>query len=218
MALAIFDLDNTLLGGDSDHAWGEFLVAKGIVDSDEFKAKNDEFYLQYQRGGLDIDAYLRFALSPLRKYDCAELDAMHANFMAEYIAPLRLPKADALLQQHRDAGNFVMIITATNSFVTRPIAEALGVKTLLASEGEVVNGRYTGKPSGIPCFQEGKVTRLNHWLEETGHSLNGSYFYSDSHNDLPLLKAVDHPIAVDPDDTLEAAANAAGWPVISLRD
>lgn len=218
MALAIFDLDNTLLGGDSDHAWGEFLVAKGIVDSDEFKAKNDEFYLQYQRGGLDIDAYLRFALSPLRKYDRAELDAMHANFMAEYIAPLRLPKADALLQQHRDAGDFVMIITATNSFVTRPIAEALGVKTLLASEGEVVNGRYTGKPSGIPCFQEGKVTRLNHWLEETGQSLNGSYFYSDSHNDLPLLKAVDHPIAVDPDDTLKAAANAAGWPVISLRD
>lgn len=218
MALAIFDLDNTLLGGDSDHAWGEFLVAKGIVDSKVFKAQNDEFYRQYQQGGLDIDAYLRFALSPLSQYTQAELSTLHADFMAEYIAPLRLPKADALLQQHRDAGDFVMIITATNSFVTRPIAEALGVTTILASEGEVVNGRYTGKPSDIPCFQEGKVTRLNNWLEETGHSLSGSYFYSDSHNDLPLLKIVDHAIAVDPDDTLKAYAIAADWPVISLRD
>ncbi|WP_269618634.1 HAD family hydrolase [Zhongshania sp. BJYM1] len=218
MALAIFDLDNTLLAGDSDHAWGEFLVAKGIVNSDEFKAKNDEFYQQYQQGGLDIDAYLRFALSPLSKYNSDELAGMHAAFMAEYIAPLRLPKADALLQQHRDAGDFVMIITATNSFVTRPIAHALGVKTLLASEGEIIDGRYTGNPSGIPCFQSGKVTRLQNWLTETDHSLEGSYFYSDSHNDLPLLKVVDNPIAVDPDDTLKANAIEAGWPVISLRD
>jgi HAD superfamily hydrolase (TIGR01490 family) len=218
MALAIFDLDNTLLAGDSDHAWGEFLVAKGIVDSGEFKAQNDKFYQQYQQGGLDIDAYLRFALSPLSKYDRQELAAMHANFMAEYIAPLRLPKADALLQKHRDAGDFVMIITATNSFVTRPIAKALGVSTLLASEGEIINERYTGEPSGIPCFQNGKVIRLQHWLSDTGHSLSGSYFYSDSHNDLPLLNSVDHPVAVDPDDTLRAAALAAGWPIISLRN
>lgn len=218
MALAIFDLDNTLLGGDSDHAWGEFLVAKDIVDSDEFKAKNDEFYRQYQQGGLDIDAYLRFALQPLSKYNKAELSDMHAEFMNEYIAPLRLPKAEALLQAHRDAGDFLMIITATNSFVTRPIAEALGVKTLLASEGEIINGRYTGNPSGIPCFQNGKVTRLHNWLVETGHSLAGSFFYSDSHNDLPLLQAVENPVAVDPDDILKAAAIEAAWPVISLRD
>ena len=218
MALAIFDLDNTLLAGDSDHAWGEFLVAKGIVDSEEFKAQNDKFYQQYQQGGLDIDAYLRFALGPLTKYDREELTAMHANFMAEYINPLRLPKAEALLQKHRDAGDYVMIITATNSFVTGPIAAALGVKTLLASEGEVIDDRYTGEPTGTPCFQGGKVTRLQSWLAETGHSLSGSFFYSDSHNDLPLLKAVDHPVAVDPDDPLRAAAIAAGWPVISLRN
>jgi HAD superfamily hydrolase (TIGR01490 family) len=218
MALAIFDLDNTLLAGDSDHAWGEFLVAKGIVDSDEFKAKNDEFYRQYQQGGLDIDAYLHFALSPLSKYNRRELNAMHATFMDEYITPLRLPKADALLQQHRDAGDFLMIITATNSFVTAPIADALGVKTLLASEGEIIDGRYTGRPSGIPCFKSGKVSRLKLWLAETQYSLDGSYFYSDSHNDLPLLEAVDHAVAVDPDATLNAAAVAAGWPVISLRD
>lgn len=217
MALAIFDLDNTLLAGDSDHAWGEFLVAKGIVDSDEFKAKNDEFYRQYQQGGLDIDAYLRFALSPLSKYDRRELEAMHATFMAEYITPLRLPKAEALLQQHRDAGDFLMIITATNSFVTAPIADALGVETLLASEGEIIDDRYTGRPSGTPCFKSGKVSRLQDWLAETGHSLQGSYFYSDSHNDLPLLESVDYAVAVDPDDTLNAAAVAAGWPVISLR-
>ncbi|CAA0079943.1 putative phosphatase [Zhongshania aliphaticivorans] len=217
MALAIFDLDNTLLGGDSDHAWGEFLVAKGIVNSEEFKTKNDEFYRQYQQGGLDINAYLRFALQPLSKYDSDTLNAMHATFMDEYIAPLRLPKADALLQKHRDEGDFVMIITATNSFITRPIADALGVETLLACDGEIINGRYTGEPAGIPCYQEGKVTRLHNWLQETGHSLDGSYFYSDSHNDLPLLKVVDHAVAVDPDDTLKAAAHDAGWPIISLR-
>ncbi|WP_373082784.1 HAD family hydrolase [Zhongshania sp.] len=217
MALAIFDLDNTLLGGDSDHAWGEFLVNEGIVDGNEFKQQNDEFYRQYQQGNLDIQAYLRFSLAPLSRYSAAELNVLHDTFMRKYIAPLRLPKADALIQQHREAGDFLMIITATNSFVTGPIAAALGINTLLASEGEIIDGRYTGKPSGIPCFQEGKVTRLNSWLKDNKQSLDGSYFYSDSHNDIPLLNVVAKPVAVDPDDKLREYAEKAGWPVISLR-
>ncbi|MEX1668775.1 HAD family hydrolase [Zhongshania guokunii] len=217
MALAIFDLDNTLLGGDSDHAWGEFLTSEGIVDSAEFQQQNDEFYRQYQQGGLDIHAYLSFALAPLSRFSSAELNKLHQTFMAKYIAPLRLPKADALIKQHRDAGDFLMIITATNSFVTAPIAAALGIDTLLASEAEIIDGRYTGKPTGTPCFQSGKVQRLEEWLAANNKNLDGSYFYSDSHNDLPLLKVVDKPVAVDPDDKLRDYAVEAGWPVISLR-
>tara|TARA_R110001592_G_scaffold101814_4_gene287898 strand:+ start:5040 stop:5693 length:654 start_codon:yes stop_codon:yes gene_type:complete len=217
MALAIFDLDNTLLGGDSDHAWGEFLVSEGIVDSHEFQQQNDEFYRQYQQGGLDIQAYLSFALAPLSRFSSAELSKLHQSFMSKYITLLRLPKADALIKQHREAGDFLMIITATNSFVTAPIAAALGIDTLLASEAEIIDGRYTGKPSGTPCFQDGKVQRLKQWLAANKQSLDGSYFYSDSHNDLPLLKVVDKPCAVDPDEKLRQYAETAGWPVISLR-
>ena len=217
MALAIFDLDNTLLGGDSDHAWGEFLVNEGIVNSTEFQQKNDKFYHQYQQGDLNIKAYLKFALAPLTQFSAAELKVLHDGFMRKCIAPLRLPKADALLQEHRAAGDVLMIITATNSFVTAPIAAALGVGILLASEGEIIDGRYTGNPSGTPCFQEGKVIRLEAWLKENNQSLVGSYFYSDSHNDLPLLHAVENPVAVDPDDKLKEYAGKAGWPIISLR-
>jgi HAD superfamily hydrolase (TIGR01490 family) len=217
MALAIFDLDNTLLGGDSDHAWGEFLVAEELVDPHEFQLKNDAFYHQYQQGGLNIRAYLNFALTPLSHFDADELNRLHNKFMASHITPLLLPKAQALIQQHRDAGDFLMIITATNNFITRPIATLLGIETLLASEGEIIDGRYTGKPSGIPCFQSGKVTRLNNWLKDNDHSLGGSYFYSDSHNDLPLLNAVDNPVAVDPDMKLLRHAQKADWPILSLR-
>lgn len=217
MALAIFDLDNTLLGGDSDHAWGEFLVRKGIVDAAEYGAANDRFYRAYQDGTLDILMYLEFALEPLTRFSLAELKQFHDEFMRTLIAPLRLPKADALLAEHRARGDFLLIITATNAFITRPIAHSLGVDTILATEPELRDDRYTGDVAGTPCFREGKVTRLREWLQHNPHDTAQAYFYSDSHNDLPLLNMVGNPVAVDPDDTLRAAAQRNGWPVISLR-
>jgi len=216
--LALFDLDNTLLNGDSDHAWGEFLVERGIVDSDYYKACNDGFYEDYKVGRLDIYAYLAFALKPLTTLTLEELNRLHSQFMDAYILPMRLRKADELLEQHRGLGHELLIITATNSFVTRPIAKALGVKTLLATEPELIQNRYTGKVAGTPCYQEGKVERLQAWLNENTFNLEGSYFYSDSINDLPLLNLVENPIAVDADERLTAIAEKNGWPVISLRD
>ena len=218
MALAIFDLDNTLIGGDSDHAWGEFVAEQGYVDGSEFQAQNDLFYQQYLQGQLDIDAYLRFALSPLKDQELETLGQWHAQFMTSKIQPMWLPKAEALLKQHRDQGDFLLIITATNLFVTGPIAQQLAVDDILASEGEIVEGRYTGEPKGIPCFQEGKVQRLQQWLKgNPEHQLEGSYFYSDSHNDIALMSVVDNAIAVDPDEKLARHAEQQGWPVISLR-
>lgn len=218
MALAIFDLDNTLLNGDSDHAWGEFLVARGLVNGEAFQQANDNFYQQYKDGDLDIVAYLRFALAPLTPYTMAELAELHRDFMATFITPMRLSKADALIQQHKDAGDHCMIMTATNTFITRPIAEALGIPDIIGSEAEIIDGRYTGEPAGTPCFQEGKVILLKERVAAQGLSLKGSTFYSDSHNDLPLLRLVEHPVAVDPDDRLRAEAERLGWPVMSLRD
>ena len=218
MALAIFDLDNTLLNGDSDHAWGQFLVDRGLVDAEAYQKANDYFYQQYLKGGLDINEFLAFSLNPLSEHTRATLEQWHREFMAEVIAPMRLPKADALLTKHRQQGDFLLIITATNRFVTGPIAEALGVDDMLATDPEIVDGRFTGKVSGIPCFQAGKVTRLAQWLEQNQHTLVGSYFYSDSHNDLPLLEKVDNPVVVDGDDTLLTEAAKRGWPAISLRD
>ncbi len=218
MSLAIFDLDNTLLNGDSDHAWGEFLVNKGIVDEAFYRRQNDHFYELYKQSKLDIMEYLAFALEPLTRFTLAELAALHAQFMAEYINPMRQPKADALLRRHREQGDFLLIITATNGFVTRPIAQALGVDDILATDPEVEGDRYTGRIVGTPCYQEGKVTRLNQWLQQTHHPLDNSYFYSDSINDLPLLQAVTHPVVVDGDQRLTSAAQQRGWPCISLRD
>lgn len=218
MSLAIFDLDNTLLNGDSDHAWGEFLVNKGIVDEAFYRRQNDHFYELYKQSKLDIMEYLAFALEPLTRFTLAELAALHAQFMAEYINPMRQPKADALLRRHREQGDFLLIITATNGFVTRPIAQALGVDEILATDPEVEGDRYTGRIVGTPCYQEGKVTRLNQWLQQTHHTLDNSYFYSDSINDLPLLQAVTHPVVVDGDQRLTSAAQQRGWPCISLRD
>ncbi|MEE8056533.1 MAG: HAD family hydrolase [Pseudomonadales bacterium] len=218
MSLAIFDLDNTLLKGDSDHAWGQFLVDKGIVDGAAYQQTNDYFLQQYQQGSLDIDEFLAFALRPLAQHPKQQLDQWHRQFMLETIASMRLPKADALLQQHRDKGDYLLIITATNQFVTGPIAESLGADHLLATVPEYIDGTYTGKVEGRPCFQAGKIERLQQWLQSHDHSLTGSYFYSDSHNDLPLLEIVDHPVAVDPDPSLESEAKKRGWPVISLRD
>lgn len=217
MTLAIFDLDNTLLGGDSDHAWGQFLVDQGIVDADAYQKANNYFFEQYQQGAMNVFEFLEFALKPLSQHPKAQLDAWHQLFMKQVVAPMRLTKADALLKKHRDQGDFLLIITATNRFVTEPIAESMGVDHILATEPEFIDGAYTGRVAGTPCFQAGKVERLNEWLAETRHSLEGSYFYSDSRNDLPLLEIVDYPVAVDADEALTQYAESQGWPVISLR-
>ena len=218
MRLALFDLDHTLIPLDSDHAWGQFLVQHQIVDPDIYRRQNDHFYEQYQQGQLDIMEYLEFALAPLSRFTVEELELLHRQFMQEFIAPMRLPKADALLQKHRDQGDFLLIITSTNRFVTAPIARALGVDDLLATDPERIGNRYTGKVKGTPCFREGKVERLKQWLEETEHSLDGSYFYSDSINDLPLLEVVTHPVVVDGDERLQAEARQRNWLQLSLRD
>ena len=218
MSLAIFDLDNTLLAGDSDYLWGQFLVKEGIVDGEHYEAENLRFYEEYKAGGLDIYAFLRFSLRPLAEHDPAQLRAWREVFIERYIVPRIAPGTPALLERHRRQGDTLMIITATNHFVTAPIAALLGIEHLLATEPEFRNGRYTGEVSGIPCFQEGKVTRLQAWLDEHGMGLDGSWFYSDSHNDLPLLETVSHPVAVDPDDTLREWALTHQWPVISLRE
>ena len=218
MRLALFDLDNTLLGGDSDHAWGDYLCERGILDPVAYKQRNDGFYQDYLNGTLDLQAYLAFSMEILAATPVAQLDEWHRDFMRDCIEPIILPKALALLQQHREAGDQLVIITATNRVVTAPIAQKLGVEHLIATECEIVDGRYTGRSNDVPCFREGKVTRLNRWIEENGYSLDDSWFYSDSMNDLPLLEQVDHPVAVDPDPNLRAEAIKRGWEVISLRD
>ena len=217
MALAIFDLDNTLIGGDSDNLWGRFVCERGILPPEETAARNDQFYRDYQAGTLDIDAYLRFALSALVDQPPETLAAWHRDFMASVIEPIMLPAAEHLVNRHREAGDHLLVITATNRFITEPIVRALGIEDLLACEGEIVAGRYTGEPLGVPSYGAGKVTRLRAWLAERSQSLAGAWFYSDSHNDLPLLEIVDHPVAVDPDERLLARAQELGWPVISLR-
>jgi HAD superfamily hydrolase (TIGR01490 family) len=217
MRLALFDLDNTLLGGDSDHAWGDYLCERGILDTATYKTRNDEFYQDYLAGTLNLTDYLNFTLEILGRTEMAQLDEWHRDFMRDCIEPIILPKALELIARHREAGDKLVVITATNRFVTGPIVERLGIDTLLATECEVADGRYTGRTTGVPCFREGKVTRLNMWLEENGLSLDDSYFYSDSLNDLPLLEQVANPVAVDPDPKLRAEAEQRGWPVITLR-
>jgi len=217
MALAIFDLDNTLIAGDSDHGWGEFLVANDKVDANHYQRMNDQFYVDYEAGCLDILAYLEFSLAPLAATSMEELAALHLKFMQQIISPLRLPKAEALIEHHRQAGDRLLVITSTNRFIVEPICQALGIDELLATDPEIIDGRYTGKIVGTPTYQEGKVERLKLWLSENNETLEGSYFYSDSINDLPLLLEVDKPVAVDPDDSLSAEAASRGWDIISLR-
>lgn len=217
-SLAIFDLDNTLIGGDSDHAWGEFIVNNGYVDASSYRQQNDQFYRDYQSGNLDIIAYQEFALQPLSQYTNEQLQQMHAQFMQSYIKPMLLPKAQALVEAHRAKGHCLLIITATNRFITEPIANLLGITNLIATDGEIQNGMYTGKIEGTPSFGEGKITRLNSWLADCGEAFQTSSFYSDSHNDLPLLNKVTNPVAVDPDSTLRSIAEAKAWPILSLRD
>jgi len=218
MPLAIFDLDNTLIGGDSDYAWGQFVRELGIVDPLGFGAANDAFYEDYEAGRLDIDAYLRHALSPLAGREPETLARWSRRFMAEKIEPMLLPAAFELVAHHRDRGDHLLIVTATNRYITEPIARRLGIEDLIACEGEIRDGRYTGEPVGVPSYGPGKVARLRDWLAETGRELAGSWFYSDSHNDLPLLELVDHPVVVDPDATLRSLAVKRNWRIISLRD
>lgn len=218
MALAIFDLDNTLIAGDSDHLWGEFLVKKGVVDAELFKQKNDEFYQNYVDGNLDIYKYIEFSLAPLAENDMATLDALHNEFMDASIRPIMLSKAKQLVEDHRQRGDTLLVITATNRFVTQPIVKEFGIQNLLAIEVEQIDGRYTGKSVGVPSFKEGKVTRLQEWLSESGQSLESSVFYSDSHNDIPLLDLVETPIVVDGDAQLLEHAKENNWQCISLRD
>jgi HAD superfamily hydrolase (TIGR01490 family) len=218
VTLAIFDLDNTLIAGDSDYEWGRFLTDIGVVDEQSYQATNRAFYEQYKSGTLDIREFCRFAFRPLAEHDVGTLRRWRDRFLAERIEPLILPAAETLLQRHREAGDTLLIITATNLFITEPIAKRLGVDALLATEPEFLDGRYTGELYGVPCFQEGKVTRLKAWVEEHGQNLEGSWFYSDSHNDIPLLERVDNPVAVDPDEMLADHAAARDWPIISLRE
>ena len=214
----IFDLDNTLLEGDSDYAWGEYLVEKGIVDEASYKQANDQFLKDYQSGTLNIQAYLEFALKPLKNQSLSTLHALRDDFFETKIRPIMLPKAFELLQVHRNKGDFLLIITATNRFVTEIIANAFKVDDLIATEPEMIEGEYTGKVAGTPSFKEGKITRLNEWLSDKEHQLAGAFFYSDSHNDIPLLELVDFPVAVDPDEILRQKSEQNNWPIQSLRD
>ncbi|MBC6428207.1 MAG: HAD family hydrolase [Cellvibrionales bacterium] len=217
MPLALFDLDNTLLAGDSDHAWGQFIVARGLADADTYGTQNERFYRDYACGRLDAVAYQRFCLAPLAGRSVAEIARLHREFMAEFIAPMRLPQADDLLAHHRQQGDRLLVITATNRCVAGPIVAGMGIAELLCTEPQIENDRYTGGLIGEPCMGEGKVRKLKSWLRTAGETLDGATFYSDSHNDLPLLNTVPRPCAVDPDDRLREVATQRGWPIISLR-
>ncbi|NVF13736.1 HAD-IB family hydrolase [Vreelandella maris] len=218
MSLAIFDLDNTLLSIDSDHAWGEFLLEQGAVDPVAYREANERFMADYNAGTLDMAAFLEMALKPLADNTPEQLAAWHQQFMVSKIEPSILPKAEELLARHRTKGDTLLIITATNRFITAPIAERLGVDHLIAVNPEVEQGRYTGRVSGTLSYREGKVTRLEQWLKDQDLSMEGAWFYSDSHNDLPLLEIVEHPVAVDPDDTLRNVAEERQWRIMTLRD
>ena len=218
MALALFDLDNTLLRGDSDYLWGMYLIDKGAVDEESHQRENERFYQEYIKGQIDIMAFLRFQLAPLARIPLSELLQMREDFIENFIKPIITEQALELVDKHRQQGDVLLIITATNDFVTRPIADLFGIDDLIATNAELKNNQYTGAVSGTPSFQKGKISRLREWLDETGHDMQGSWFYSDSHNDLPLLQEVDNPVAVNPDPTLAEYAQRAGWKVITLAD
>ncbi len=221
MHLALFDLDNTLLAGDSDYEWTQHLLSKGILDRETFEARNQEFYEQYKAGRLNIVEFLDFQLQSLARNSRADLEAWHDEFMAERILPILGQQSRDLVKRHQDAGDLCAVVTATNSFVTGPICRELGINHLIATIAAQKNGQFTGKPRGTPSFREGKITRVEDWLESIGlwwSSFERSWFYSDSLNDLPLLSMVSDPVAVNPDDTLRAHATNEGWKIMSLRD
>lgn len=217
MALAIFDLDETLISTDSDHAWGDYVVDAGLVNGASHKAINHAFYEDYKRGELDVDAYMKFACSTLSMYDMETLYAERTKFVEQCIKPHYLTKGQALVDHHKAIGDTVIVVTATIEFVTRPVVDLFDIEHLIAPMPEIVDGRYTGQLSGVPSIGAGKVTRLKHWMTENDYNLVGSHFYSDSANDLPLLEAVDHPIAVNPDPRLNQIALDRAWQILSLR-
>ena len=218
MSLAMFDLDNTLIGGDSDYLWGEFLCEEGIiVDPSSFQKMNENFYQQYEIGKLDIYAWAKFSFKVLTEYSLEKLYELRQNFIQQKIEPIFLEKAQSCINQHKEKGDTVLVITASNTFITAPIAEMYGIDHLLATESEFKSGHFTGKVSGIPCFQSGKIDNLMPWLDKNGENLIGSYFYSDSHNDLPLLELVDNPVAINSDKVLTSVALENGWPVLDWR-
>jgi HAD superfamily hydrolase (TIGR01490 family) len=217
VSVALFDLDNTLLGGDSDYLWGEFLVSVGAVPAKAHQQANERFFAQYQAGELDVDAFLAFQLKPLADNDVMSLLAWRERFVRELIAPLVLAKGRELIADHRRRNHCIAIVTSTNAFITRPIADLLGIEHLLATEPEFDGRRYTGRYLGKACSGSGKVHRVNEWATRQGLSLDDSWFYSDSYQDLPLLSTVEHPVAVDPDDELQRHAKLHGWPIVSLR-
>jgi HAD superfamily hydrolase (TIGR01490 family) len=218
--LTLFDLDNTLLGGDSDYGWAQFLIEQGVVDAEDYERRNAGFFADYKAGRLDIHAFLAFQLRPLAENEPATLLAWRERFIAERIRPMLLSAGRRLVDERLAAGDLIAIVTATNSFITRPIAALYGISHLVATEPEVVAGRFTGRPHGEPCFQAGKLACLDAWLAGLNRKLSDfaeSWFYSDSHNDLPLLLAVTHPVAIDPDPVLAAEALSRGWPIASWR-
>lgn len=216
MPVTIFDLDKTLLSGDSDHAWGLYLAEIGVVDRDHHEREQARYYADYVAGRLDIDDFLRFQLQPLRDNAMADLERWRADFLARKIRPMITPPARELVELHRRRGNTLLIITATNRFITAPIAAEFGIEHLLATEPARANGNFTGAVAGVPCYRQGKLHHLDRWLQKSGLDLNESWCYSDSHNDLPLLRAVSHPVAVNPDRRLAATAKEQSWPILDL--
>ena len=220
MNLALFDLDNTILAGDSDYNWSRFLIQEGYLDGAIHAEKNEKFYADYKAGTLDIYAFVEFQFKPLARNPRTVLNQLLKKYVEEVIKPMITEKARALVKRHQDEGDLIIVITATNSFITKPIAELFGIENLIGTDPEEKEGEFTGKVSGLPSFKEGKVTRLEAWLKGKNLSLASfeqSYFYSDSHNDLPLMQKVTHPVAVDSDDILSEYAKSKGWPQISLR-
>ncbi|MGJ8668995.1 MAG: HAD family hydrolase [Oceanococcus sp.] len=217
MELALFDLDNTLLAGDSDYLWGRYLVEHGLVDGAEYEAQNQKFYQDYKAGQLDIRAFARFSLGRMGQFEPKELDTLRSDYVANCIKPIVAAGTQALLHEHREAGRELVIITATNSYITSPIAELLGIDTLLGTDGVRVDGRFNGEIEGIPCFQQGKIEKLQQWLSDKPR-VSQSWFYSDSINDAPLLEWADHAFAVDPCERLSALASEKNWPILSLRN
>ena len=217
MALALFDLDNTLLAGDSDYLWGEFLTEQGVVNAELYARENQRFYEEYKKGTLDIHEFQAFSQQPLVDNPTDKMLALHKQFLEEKIKPIMSPASFDLIKHHRDSGDTLVVITATNSFVTGPIVKAFGIENLIATEPEIIDGHYTGKIDGIPCFQDGKVKRLAAWMQDNQFDLKDSWFYSDSHNDLPLLLEAENPVAVDADEQLLEYAQQHNWKIISLR-
>lgn len=216
MELALFDLDNTLLAGDSDYLWGRYLVDQGLVDGADYEAQNQKFYEDYKAGQLDIRAFARFSLGRMGQFEPQDLDRWRDDYVQTCIKPIIAPGAQALLDEHRNAGRTLLIITATNSYITRPIADLLGVEHLIGTDGQRVDGRFSGEIEGTPCFQDGKITKLQQWLADKP-AVSQSWFYSDSINDAPLLEWADHAFAVDACERLSALALERGWERMSLR-